>query len=328
MSDTNFKRDKTLDILRLIAMSGVLLDHYLCRFGNVLLTKFCLYLGGVSVCLFLCLTAFIYGMKWRHNDRMHFDVGRFFKSRFQRIVIPLWIVILLAFLLDCITSQSVDYVAYLYNIVGLGWFRQINVGGHLWYITILFLLYVALLLFSFVRLDRLHIGFLWIALAVLSVFYIWHPSFLLPICKSSAPLVLVYAVLLFFKGDEILRFFGKHLIIFCLILLVLLSVIVLTVFCLQPETSFANSPTLLMLGYNFGFLLFCTMVPMLDKLSTKSVHLFAVDESYEIYLVHTFVAFLVSLFVNNELLFLSIWLFLTYLLARFICILQSELRLV
>lgn len=314
MSGIN-KRDKTLDIVRFIAMSGVLFDHYLCRFGNDVLTKFCLYLGGVSVCLFLCLTAYIYGLKWKNDSYRHFDFGSFFKSRFVRIVVPLWIVILFAFVFDYITSQQVDFLAYLYNIFGLGWFRQVNSGGHLWYITILYILYAAILLFSFHRPDKISVRLIVFMLIVMSVLYVWHPAFLLPVCKSSVPLVLIYAVLLFYKSDEIMLFFGNHLKLSVLLLLVLLASMVATVFCLPNDISFANNSALLMLGYNFGFLLFCTIIPLLKKFSSKDIRLFAVKESYEIYLVHPFVATAVSMFCSNVYLFLPVWLVLTYLIA-------------
>lgn len=81
-------RNLKLDYIRVIALTGVVLDHCLQRFSNI----FCnsgLWMGGVNVTIFFALSAFLFGSKWRKSQYERFDAWSFLKKRVLRIYIPL-----------------------------------------------------------------------------------------------------------------------------------------------------------------------------------------------------------------------------------------------
>ncbi len=64
--------------------------------------------------------------------------------------------------------------------MGLGWVHPFGVSGHLWYITMLLIMYIAFMLVSRVRLDKIS-----------SHWWLWCIAVLLNVCISNIWLILV-----------------------------------------------------------------------------------------------------------------------------------------
>lgn len=64
--------------------------------------------------------------------------------------------------------------------MGLGWVHPFGVSGHLWYITMLLIMYIAFMLVSRVRLDKIS-----------SHWWLWGIAVLLNVCISNIWLILV-----------------------------------------------------------------------------------------------------------------------------------------
>lgn len=64
--------------------------------------------------------------------------------------------------------------------MGLGWVHPFGVSGHLWYITMLLIMYIAFVLVSRLRLDKIS-----------SHWWLWGIAVLLNVCISNIWLILV-----------------------------------------------------------------------------------------------------------------------------------------
>ena len=64
--------NNALDIIRVIAMTGIMADHYFQASGNPILVRTGLQ-WGVFLMVFFALSAYLFGMKWAKGDNEKFD---------------------------------------------------------------------------------------------------------------------------------------------------------------------------------------------------------------------------------------------------------------
>ena len=145
----------TLDIVRVFAMTGVVSDHYMQAKGGEVWDNIGLWLGAVCVSIFFSLSAFLFGKKWRKDNYNQFQPSTYFRKRFSRIYIPLWITVLIIVFIESFLEKGFGIDTVLFNILGLGWFRPFQTGGHLWYITMLLGLYLLFFALSFLKTNKL-----------------------------------------------------------------------------------------------------------------------------------------------------------------------------
>lgn len=122
-----------LDIIRIIAMTGIVADHYFQASGGPILVNTGLQ-WGVSLMVFFALSAYLFGMKWVKSGHEGFDIISFLKKRCLRIYIPLWLTVPVVIGIEYLIYHSFDVKTIVFNIVGLGWAKPFGTGGHLWYI--------------------------------------------------------------------------------------------------------------------------------------------------------------------------------------------------
>lgn len=199
-----------LNIIRVTAMIGVVADHYLQMTGNNYLINTGLYWGGVSVAVFFSLSAYLFGEKWRRTENSGFEILPFLKKRFIRIYIPLWVALFFIIALEWYVHHPLDVQMVVFNFLGLSWARPFTWAGHLWYITMIVILYTAFLLLSRMRLDRIPV-WLWLLFFIaLSVMMICMPNMFNSVSKVTIPHTLFFAAMVFSVGDKLLRFCVEH----------------------------------------------------------------------------------------------------------------------
>ena len=145
------KRNYTFDYIRVITIIAILLCHFLILGGiNDGVGR---YLGGVGNIVFFSMPALLYGLKWEEEGRKPFKLKSFLTKRIIRIGASLWpflLVILLLYIVFDISFSKVNYVA---NLVFGGYLAKIPGNEHLWFLTILMVVYIEIALLSRYKLS-------------------------------------------------------------------------------------------------------------------------------------------------------------------------------
>lgn len=214
-------RDNTLDWIRVCAMFGILLDHYLCQYNISILQNFGTQLGGFCVSIFFAVSAYLFGEKWRNSGFTGFSPLIFLKSRFVRIFIPLWLMILFTVPFELYLTNRFEISTILCNVVGLGWASPFGISGHFWFITMLIILYLFFLICSYANLNKvkLHWWFL-LFLIIVFVYYVGQNN-LNTYSKAGPPMFVFMGVLLFSKGDLIIKIVKSKIYIWSAVAIVL-----------------------------------------------------------------------------------------------------------
>ena len=204
----------TLDIIRVTAMTGVVADHYLQMSDNNYLVNTGFQWGGVSVAIFFALSAYLFGEKWRVSEKKGFDVWPFLKRRFLRIYIPLWVALIFVIALEWYAHNPFDTKTIVFNFLGLSWARPFTWAGHLWYITMIVILYFLFLGLSRIRLDKVPVGLWLLSFVGLSAIMICLPNVFNSVSKVTIPHTVFFAAMVFFVGDKLMDYTNKHRMLF------------------------------------------------------------------------------------------------------------------
>ena len=126
-----------LDYIRAIAIILVLLCHWLQGHGitiNVGST-----LGAVANCMFFVLSGLSLGLSWRKNGCPSCGRG-FFVRRLKRIY-PAFFMFVIGLSSYLMMTDRIEIYKVVMNLLALSWFAKLPMGGHLWFVTGLLMLY-------------------------------------------------------------------------------------------------------------------------------------------------------------------------------------------
>ena len=306
-----------LNTIRVIAMTGVILDHFLQSTGKPTLSNTGLWMGGVCLMVFFALSSYLFGMKWSKGTFEPFGVSSFLKKRCMRIFIPLWISLPIVVLIEWLVRASFDIKTIVFNVIGLGWAKPFGVAGHLWYITLMMFLYLMFIVFSRVRLNRWRLIY-WLAGYVVMVLIYTMGGRYFSTFSSVAPVItLFFASLLFYKSNELMSLVRRWRKMSMFITMVALAFSWWMYLAGWHDSHKAIST---ISSFSAGFALF---VCLLAFLKCDSNHA-SVDQlasiSYEVYLIHLpllpLTAYLLkSVGIESRGLMVVVWLVLTYFFA-------------
>ena len=134
-------RDKSIQIIRIIAMFSIILCHLMQEMDNGLLIKSAQFFN-VGVYIFLFISGLLYGRKKIDNNK------KWIIKRFKTIMIPIYIfIIVLSIILLFQNNFNFKYILiYLFDAQ---YFFGGTVGsGHLWFVTIIMICYLITLLLN------------------------------------------------------------------------------------------------------------------------------------------------------------------------------------
>lgn len=305
----------TLDYIRVVALAGVVFDHWLQRFTNTVLYYSGLWMGGVCVTIFFSLSAYLFGKRWRQQKYASFSPVSFLKKRCLRIYAPLWLVLLLIIPMEFYWAHSFDIKTVFFNFIGLGWVKPFSVGGHLWYITMMMILYVAFIFFSFFRLDKMSLGLWLFVLAAIVFLYAAFPNLFMTYSHAGPPLFLWMAGLLFYKGGEIEALITKHSFL-AILTVIVLSVTSWLLYIKVPgwHDDFKQWATLTT-GL-VGFIIFVVLMTIISTTRKEFVLINHIASlSYEYYLVHLPLLVIVTSIIPYNWLSLPLWLIVSWMFA-------------
>lgn len=311
-------KSNTLNIIRVIAMTGIVVDHYFQASGVPILANTGLQIGGVFLMVFFALSAYLFGMKWVKGDYEGFETMNFMKKRCLRIYIPLWLTLPMVVAAEYLILHSVDLKTILFNIVGLGWAKPFGIGGHLWYITLMMFLYVVFVVFSRLRLDKYRLTYWLVGYVALLAVYVLGESYFTT-GSSVAPIITVFlASLLFFKSGELMNYCRRWV---KTVLFVTIFALLLSWWMYVQGWHYTHKAIATFSSFSAGFCLFvCLMIYIKSTRSYRIISHFA-DISYEVYLVHLplipFTSDMLKMIgIENNLWWVIIpWLMLTYMFA-------------
>lgn len=259
--------------------------------------------------MFFALSAYLFGEIWKKGGQKPFAIKEFAKKRFLRIYLPLWLSLLLAFPIDWYVKGELDTTTLAANIVGLNWLRPLQTGGHLWYITMLLVLYVCFVVSSRLKLERWAMRAFVIALLVVVGLMAVIEQRIGSVSKALPLIAVSLAALMFYKGREACSWAGNHR---------SMSWVATTVLLIGALSLFyigwwEAHKAMVIVAYTIaGFALFVTIAGCLKVDSISPVTSHFANISYEIYLVHLPIIELLLRMIDNKITILVLWLVLTY----------------
>lgn len=276
-------RNLNLDLIRVIAMCGVLLDHYMWVFNSNVMSNIGLQMGGVSVEMFFAISSLLYGIKWSKNVYKHFEPLDFIKKRLVRIFIPVWITILITIPLEYLFVDRFEPITILFNVVGFGWAKPFGISGHLWFVTMLVIIYIAFVLLSYIRLDKMKLWGWSVVFVGLTICYALLAHRLTTFSKAGPMLFLYFGALMFCKGKVITCWCKEHKAITVWSALLSLSISLYLYILGWHDTNKAWAV------YSFivaGFLTFLALYAVLNIKRKNRIISWLSGISYEVYLIH------------------------------------------
>lgn len=173
------KRVVSFDIMRVIAIIGILICHS-CNKFPIYYDWIASYCACTFNFLFLILSAFLMGVSWENNGRK--VLGKSFLSkRLVRLSSSYYPFLIILFLLLYFSGRPIYFHTIATHILYLPWFDKIGGFHHLWFMTLIIICYVACAYSTRLRVRE---GLFWsigaiitIVYSILSV-YIGLPSYL------------------------------------------------------------------------------------------------------------------------------------------------------
>lgn len=130
------KKDKSIQIIRIISMFLIILCHIVQESNNTILNMSAQFFN-VGVFVFLFISGFLYGKKDITNTKA------FYLKRFLKILLPIYIFILFLYLVTFIVYKNVEIKYLFIYFLNLQFMLGSMEGaGHLWFISIITICYL------------------------------------------------------------------------------------------------------------------------------------------------------------------------------------------
>ena len=275
------ERNPIYDWIRVVSILGIITSHFLI-FGGVSdsLDWIGRYLAGVFNVVFICLSAVLYGNKWRESGRNCFTLSSFLSKRLVKIVSTLYPYLCMVIIVFIVFSVPLNINSFIFNFLGIGWFSKIQYNGHLWFVTMILICYMSIMFVSrYPNLDRnkrISVLFLLIAISLQFVTdSIGLPGYLFIFLA-------IYVVLFLWPLNSIVQIFGlkKNTILFVFSLFNGFVIYSLSIGLFMPLSSVSR----LLLSL-CGFLWIAVMFQFLNLRTNRFVDWIS-EMSFEMYLVH------------------------------------------
>lgn len=121
------KRKLEFDGIRCIAIIMIVICHLCYGIQNYSIVG--QYLGGCFNCVFFLISAMLIGSKPLPKN--------FMSKRIFKIGIPLWIFLVITFIIYIALDINFSMFSFILNILMLGWISKLPGLGHLWFVTMI-----------------------------------------------------------------------------------------------------------------------------------------------------------------------------------------------
>ena len=137
------KKDISIQVIRVIAMISIVICHIMQATNNNFL-RITAQFFNVGVYIFLIISGFLYSNKV-------IEPKKFFKGRFFRIILPMYIFMIPIFIIQ-LTTNSFNIkkvIIYFLNVQGI--FGGVEGAAHLWFVTSICICYFLVPLFQIIK---------------------------------------------------------------------------------------------------------------------------------------------------------------------------------
>ena len=142
-------RKPVFDWIRTIAILGIISSHFfMFGGGGDSYEWFGRYLAGVFNIVFICLSAVLYGNKWRESGSKSFTLLAFLSKRWVMIASSLYPYLCIVIIIFLIFSIPINMISFVSNFLCIGWFSKLQYNGHLWFVTMIIICYVSIVFVS------------------------------------------------------------------------------------------------------------------------------------------------------------------------------------
>lgn len=134
-----------LDYIRVIAIICIVVCHCCFEFNEIIWLG--RYLGQIFNSIFLCLSAFLFGLKFKKEDYRKFH-KEFIWLRLKRLSITYYPFLIIMFIFLTATNQPYNLTDVILHVLYLAWFDKLIGFEHLWFLTIIVFCYISIYLYS------------------------------------------------------------------------------------------------------------------------------------------------------------------------------------
>lgn len=137
------KKDVTIQFARVIAMFFIIACHIVQEFDNSIINMTSQFFN-IGVYMFLIISGYLYSNK-KINKKT------FYKDRFLKILLPIYIFIIPVFIIQLINGTFLINKVFVYLFNLQGFFGGIQGANHLWFITAIWISYLLLPIFEYIK---------------------------------------------------------------------------------------------------------------------------------------------------------------------------------
>lgn len=141
----NHQRNKSIQIVRIVAMFMIMFDHII-TFINIPGKSFFIQVTNAGTLIFVFVSGLLFG------ERNVDNWANWIRKRLLRICVPMWITILFCLRLEQLlwgVNEWKKGILYIFNIQGI--FGVITSGAHLWFLTLIMVCYLLTPLLSRIK---------------------------------------------------------------------------------------------------------------------------------------------------------------------------------
>lgn len=143
------KRNISIQLIRVVAMSMIIFDHLLAVIEFPMKSAIIPILNS-GVFIFLLISGYLYGNKNIENWK------NWFLNRIMRICIPMWIFMIIDFVVEALIWNQFDIklvIIYAFNLQGI---LGVNVSSaNLWFLTLIMICYIITPILQFIKQKKL-----------------------------------------------------------------------------------------------------------------------------------------------------------------------------
>ena len=201
------KRVASFDIIRALAIIGIVLAHQLLTEDVPSLYAVGKWFGATFSVVFLGLSALVLGWSWVDKGKPVYG-ARFLLHRLSRLAVPYWLFLTIFLLTAYAQGHVFPWKDILMNYAFLGWLAKIPGIGHLWFVTMIVICYVACVVVCHLSVTELGRRlFPWALFLACGGLYGMLYRLGLP---AYMAVILFYYCLLFAFADRVLAWLHRH----------------------------------------------------------------------------------------------------------------------
>ncbi len=291
------KRNISIQLIRVMAMTMILCDHILMHV-SFSMKSIVIQITNSGVLIFLFISGYLYGNK--HVNKWM----EWFKNRVIRICIPMWIFMVIDFIVSAVVWNVFNLknvFIYIFNLQGILAADTRGGAGQLWFLTLIMICYIITPLLQWIREKNLNknIGILTVLFAMVAQIFLAYFTDVGMVAGHTLSWCIIAIgvyVVGYFIGNKILpECIENKRIVITTVLTVAASVMVI-IFNSKFDGQIIYDRIIIYYGLLVMDLWLCTIVYWLGKhiKSDRAIKIITHFDtiSYEVYIVHVLILFL------------------------------------